>query len=1598
TSEGDYSVKLVSSNYTTVTNNYLVAKNEVGDSSVYTNTQTNTIENNGPEATLIETEIIITSDVASDIELYELIDIEGYFTANGVKTNFDSIKIYDNDEIIEVITPWDYEGGIYYTYDVESLGAHNLTFVFEGNDTHLESETSLTFNVYDPDAKIDSYIDLIIDSSVFSGEEFPIDAILHADDDDETPISDATVIIKIIINDETIFEDETTTDDEGWISYPLDTTGMEGTATVELTFEGDSTYSESTASDEIEILPPKKDVIMMLACDDEYYIGEYILVDGTVFTIADDEAVSGLDIDIDITYSDDTFNSITVTTDDEGSFTAQLPANVLGEATITAIIPENDFYNPVELVTETVTIIQRPAADTLLVIDVESPIISGDTLEVNGQLVYYDDNQDEYPISNADVNVKVTMGNEVISQTTVTTDDEGMLQYTMNTSNLAGIMVVEMTFEGNDYYLSSEATEEVEILPAKQNVLITVEADDEIDITIITSGTLFVDDDNQTPVADQTVEITIAYSDGTSITVYNTTDENGMFTTVFEASIPGETTITANFAGNDDYNEASAETVIIIFSFEPVETFITVDVESPINSGDEMVIDGIIIPDDEDDEDELYLGELPITIRITLDDEVILETTVETDDDGMISYAFDTTGIAGSATVELIFDGNDDYLASSDSAVVEILPVKQDVFIALDADDSYELDSTIVVSGELSLTDDDQTPVAGQTVVITVTYSDDTSTTVNSITDDDGSFMAEVPASVVGEVTITASVVDSQLYNDATEEITTEITAPEPVETSIDYVAADSIYSGDNLTVDAILHVADDDETPVAGVEVTIRVTVGNDMSEASVISNDDGSVSFTFDTTGLEGTALVEIEFEGNDEYATCSASDEVLIKPARKEVIILIEADDNYPDNEDMILSGIAYAVDDDETPVEGATVNIVVKFSDESTATYSTVTDTDGTFNVTVSMENLVVGIVDITATIDESDEYYESTTDATTEIVHKTFETFLTVNADSQISSGEELVIDGMIFYNDGDDECALADAPINVKVTVDGEVILETTVNSDSEGMISYTFDTTGITGSATVELTFDGNDDYLASSDTTVVEIIKVKKNVTIEAFIDDEYSLGQEIVVKGSLTATDDQSPISKEISINIVYSDDSTKTITTTTGEDGSFTASFNATVLGPVTITVSSDEDDDYLEAQCVLATDINKIATSLNVNILNSTLGNVTIEAIVTDEEDNPLTEGTIVVKDANGNQILSVEMTSETTIISIPADTAGQLKIKVEFLENEMYLPSVTINQSALETPDEYLTIIDVVRNIRESIVTLDDITAFINNTATITATVKDTDGNDIESGVVEFVDGEGNVLGQANVENGIASIEVLYAKEFTTQITANYISDSEYITDSSATATLTSRKAMTIIEFNELSLVAGQTVNITARVYDEAGNNITVGKVVFKINGKTLKDANGKVIYAKVVNGTATIEYLVPEELAGERVELSATYSGNSKTPGANTSTTIYVNTKEASLTLDSPQEAQIGSTVTFTATINDNNIVNNGKVVFKINGKSLKDANGKVIYAKIINNVASIEYVIPESMKAKEYTLTAVLLCDEYDRLEATKNITITN
>ena len=203
------------------------------------------------------------------------------------------------------------------------------------------------------------------------------------------------------------------------------------------------------------------------------------------------------------------------------------------------------------------------------------------------------------------------------------------------------------------------------------------------------------------------------------------------------------------------------------------------------------------------------------------------------------------------------------------------------------------------------------------------------------------------------------------------------------------------------------------------------------------------------------------------------------------------------------------------------------------------------------------------------------------------------------------------------------------------------------------------------------------------------------------------------------------------------------------------------------------------------------------------------------------------------------------------------------------------------------------------------------------------------------------------------------------------------------------------------LTIDNINAITGEKINLTARINidNQTLTNINNGKVVFKVNGKTIKDNNGKVIYVKVVNGTATIEnYEIPDSWAKDGITIEAVYSGSTQCESLRSDKQMMNITKAPpTFTTEDIITTQESTIILIANIIDGNKTINTGKVVFKINGKTLKDENGKVIYAKVVNNAVSVEYKLPSTYKNKSYNITATFISTEYNKLEDSKMLTIT-
>ena len=233
-----------------------------------------------------------------------------------------------------------------------------------------------------------------------------------------------------------------------------------------------------------------------------------------------------------------------------------------------------------------------------------------------------------------------------------------------------------------------------------------------------------------------------------------------------------------------------------------------------------------------------------------------------------------------------------------------------------------------------------------------------------------------------------------------------------------------------------------------------------------------------------------------------------------------------------------------------------------------------------------------------------------------------------------------------------------------------------------------------------------------------------------------------------------------------------------------------------------------------------------------------------------------------------------------------------------------------------------------------------------------------------------------------NVKNGLVTYTIkadMYLRSAKI-LTASYSGTNNYAESTSNTVTAQIQKRYAIVTVTSTPSYAKQyetlTFTIKAKDTTKNGKNNTLiytnTKVTIKVNGVTLKDSNGKVLYMTLdKNAQATYKYTIPQGTGGitknktaRNYTVTAIFSGENYYPGVKDTThfqvqrsATYVNITQARVTRN--------NILSVKATLKDykgNNLIGTNKVTIKINGKSYIDPkNGKPKYWSVKNGVINL-------------------------------------
>ena len=288
---------------------------------------------------------------------------------------------------------------------------------------------------------------------------------------------------------------------------------------------------------------------------------------------------------------------------------------------------------------------------------------------------------------------------------------------------------------------------------------------------------------------------------------------------------------------------------------------------------------------------------------------------------------------------------------------------------------------------------------------------------------------------------------------------------------------------------------------------------------------------------------------------------------------------------------------------------------------------------------------------------------------------------------------------------------------------------------------------------------------------------------------------------------------------------------------------------------------------------------------------------------------------------------------------------------------------------------------------KQTLIENSTIHAKVNDTITITAKVTDIKNNLLSEGNVTFKI-DNNVIGVVTVMDGKASINytIPFSNITSYKITATYEDNDNYAMKTT-TGTIIIDKTSTKLLVGNITNT-GSMATLSAILMDGNGNLLD-GVVEFRINNMTVGEVN-------ITNKIALLTIDISKYDVGN-YEITAIYEGNYYYNSTINTGILSINNYDVKQIIN-PITTKVCSTIKITSYIftKENTPINTGKVIFKINGKTLRDTDGNIIQANVVDGVATINYTIPQNMAAKEYNFTCVFGNSLYERSDVNSTLTV--
>ncbi|WP_323735815.1 right-handed parallel beta-helix repeat-containing protein [Methanosphaera sp. ISO3-F5] len=792
--------------------------------------------------------------------------------------------------------------------------------------------------------------------------------------------------------------------------------------------------------------------------------------------------------------------------------------------------------------------------------------------------------------------------------------------------------------------------------------------------------------------------------------------------------------------------------------------------------------------------------------------------------------------------------------------------------------------------------------------------------------------------------------------------------------------ATSPIYVGDNTTITGKAYYTKSDGTIVAFTEKPVDLYI-NGTYIATTNTDSNGGYEFNY-TGNIIGTHNITIGF--NKTIYLPKTTNTTTFTVLIRESILNIDVNNTKIGDKTNITITLK---DKTGKPISNAPIQYLV---DDKLANGTT--DENGTLKITSEIE--YTGHNYVVASYAGNYSY--------TDAINSTIFTVDKLNTTATITAtnttlGKETTITGKIVDENN------KGIKVPVIIYIDEETI---NTETDETGSFTFTYPAT-LAGENHVAIFYEGNDTYADSTNKTSFHVEKHNTTITVTA---QNTKLGEKTTIRGKLV--DENGNKVPNAPVILIIEDEE---VDLTTNANGEFTYNYTTKYENENFVEVFYEGNDTHKDSFNHAKFNVTKKAEAqIDIDILNDTVGNVEIEVTVTDEKAKALPDQTVEVTLPNGTKTNMTTDKDGKIRVKDTTSPEGNTNITVKVPDSADVTGTNKTKQFTIE-PDYQKIIEDMKDKIQELEDTLDKLnkTSIITaipeestvDDAEVTVTLNNKMGTPITNAPITVKNSKGEIIGNASTDNkGIAVIPV-DTKAGTENITVTYSGNSKY-TPAETTVTMKTVKNNVTVTVDPVEGIIGEKITLTAHVTDIKGNPVNGGNLVFKLNGKTLRtdgrfDSNASAWKFQVKNGIVTIKINADLYLRNTK-NLTASYSGSYKYNEAKSSTvTAQIKKRNAKITVTiSPKTQKQYNTIKFTAKLADTTpntknttaMSTGTKVIFKVNGKTIKDNKGKNVQVKVVNNTATYKYKVPAGMggvskdgKVRDYNVEAVLVSDTY-------------